>query len=75
MIPTAKEIQKLAASIFVRFNFEGEFKVLLDENGDSFTDLVDAIDFIRNNKSFKSNQVELTSLDQALINNALWDNL
>lgn len=71
---TAKQVSMLSNSIFFRLNFEGEWKVLTDFNGDTFETMIEAKTFVRENLS-KNNYVELSSLEQALMNNSQWDNV
>jgi hypothetical protein len=71
---TAKQVSMLSNSIFFRLNFEGEWKVLTDFNGDTFETMIEAKTFVRENLG-KNNYVELSSLEQALMNNSQWDNV
>ena len=71
---TAKQVSMLSNSIFFRLNFEGEWKVLTDFNGDTFETMIEAKTFVRENLG-KNNYVELSSLEQALMNNGQWDNV
>lgn len=71
---TAKQVLMLSNSIFFRLNFEGEWKVLTDFNGDTFETMIEAKTFVRENLG-KNNYVELSSLEQALMNNSQWDNV
>ena len=71
---TAKQVSMLSNSIFFRLNFEGEWKVLTDFNGDTFETMIEAKTFVRENLG-KNNYVELSSFEQALMNNGQWDNV
>jgi len=71
---TAKQVSMLSNSIFFRLNFEGEWKVLTDFNGDTFVTMIEAKTFVRENLG-KNNYVELSSFEQALMNNGQWDNV
>lgn len=71
---TAKQVSMLSNSIFFRLNFEGEWKVLTDFNGDTFETMIEAKTFVRENLG-KNNYVELSLLEQALMNNSQWDNV
>ena len=71
---TAKQVSMLSNSIFFRLNFEGEWKVLTDFNGDTFETIIEAKTFVRENLG-KNNYVELSSFEQALMNNGQWDNV
>ena len=71
---TAKQVSMLSNSIFFRLNFEGEWKVLTDFNGDTFETMIEAKTFVRENLG-KKHYVELSSFDQALRDNGQWDNL
>lgn len=71
---TAKQVSMLSKSIFFRLDFEGEWKILTDFDGNTFEFISDAKTFVRENLS-KNNFVELSSLEQALMNNGQWDNL
>lgn len=71
---TAKQVSMLSNSIFFRLNFEGEWKVLIDFNGNTFETMIEAKTFVRENLG-KNNYVELSSLEQALMNNGQWDNV
>ena len=71
---TAKQVSMLSNSIFFRLNFEGEWKVLIDFNGNTFETMIEAKTFVIENLG-KNNYVELSSLEQALMNNGQWDNV
>lgn len=71
---TAKQVSMLSKSIFFRLDFEGEWKILTDFDGNTFEFISDAKTFVRENLS-KNNFVELSSLEQALMNNGQWDNV
>jgi len=71
---TAKQVSMLSNSIFFRLNFEGKWKVLIDFNGNTFETMIEAKTFVRENLG-KNNYVELSSLEQALMNNGQWDNV
>ena len=69
---TAQEAQEATQSVWVQFNF-GEFRILEDWNGDTFDSLDLAKDFVRTH--FSKISVGLATFEQALMNNAQWDNL
>ena len=71
---TAKQVSMLSNSIFFKLDFEGEWKVLTDFNGDTFETMIEAKTFVRENLG-KNNYVELSSFEQALMNNGQWDNV
>ncbi len=71
---TAKQVSMLSNSIFFRLNFEGDWKVLTDFNGNTFKTMIEAKTFVRENLS-KNHYVELSSFEQALMNNGQWDNV
>jgi len=71
---TAKQVSMLSNSIFFRLDFEGEWKILTDFDGNTFEFISDAKTFVRENLG-KNNYVELSSLEQALMNNGQWDNV
>jgi len=71
---TAKQVSMLSNSIFFRLDFEGEWKILTDFDGNTFEFISDAKTFVRDNLS-ENNFVELSSLEQALMNNGQWDNV
>lgn len=71
---TAKQVSMLSNSIFFRLNFEGEWKVLTDFNGNTFETMIEAKTFVREDLG-KNNYVELSSFEQALMNNGQWDNV
>jgi len=72
---TVNNVQNLVNSIFIRLNFKGDWFVLTDVNGATFNSLDEAIDFVRSNNLLRSNQVELSHFNQAMMGNSQWDNL
>jgi len=70
---TAQELQKLTESIFVRFDFKGNFKLLRGFNGETFLTLNEAQEFCR--KHFSNVTFEISTFEQALMNNGMRDNL
>ena len=72
---TIQQVKDLNESIFIRFiHISGSFILLTDQCGNSFTELSEAIDFVRKNESFKSHQIELSTCEQAKQGNGEWDN-
>jgi len=71
---TAKQVSMLSNSIFFKLDFEGEWKVLTDFDGNTFGTIIEAKTFVRENLG-KKHYVELSSFDQALIDNGQWDNI
>ena len=71
---TAKQVSMLSNSIFFKLDFEGEWKVLTDFDGNTFEFISEAKTFVRENLG-KKHYVELSSFDQALRDNGQWDNL
>jgi hypothetical protein len=72
---TATQVAQLAESIFIRLNFEGDFMILTNFDGSNFTDLDDAIDFVRASTLGRANHIELSHFDQAMSGNGEWDNV
>ena len=70
---TAQQLENLTKSIFVRFDFRGDFKVLKGFHGNTFLTLKEAQEFCR--KHFSNVTFELSTFEQALINNGMRDNL
>ena len=71
---TAKQVSMLSNSIFFKLDFEGDWKVLTDFNGDTFETMIEAKAFVRENLG-NIHYVELSSFEQALMDNGRWDNL
>ena len=71
---TAKQVSMLSNSIFFKLDFKGKWKVLTDFNGNTFETMIEAKTFVRENLS-NNHFVELSSLEQALMNNGQWDNV
>ena len=71
---TAKQVSMLSNSIFFKLDFDGEWKVLTDFDGNTFEFISEAKTFVRENLG-KKHYVELSSFDQALRDNGQWDNL
>ena len=69
---SAWQVQELTQLIFVSRIGEDQFVVLTDLMGNTFTDIHLAIEFIR---STNEKNVGLSTLEQALLGNAQWDNL
>ena len=73
---TIQKVEKLTESIFIRFiHISGSFILLTNTQGDSFTDIDEAIEFVRKNESFKEKSIELSTFEQAKLGNGEWDNL
>ncbi len=70
---TAQQLQTLTESIFVRFDFKEDFKVLRGLNGQTFLTLNEAQEFCR--KHFGNVTFEISTFEQALMNNGMRDNL
>ena len=70
---TAKQVLQLSNSIFFRLNFEGDWNVLTDFNGNTFEFISEAKKFVREHLSDR--HVELATFKQALIGNGEWDNV
>ena len=71
---TAKQVSMLSNSIFFKLDFEGEWKVLTDFDGNTFETMIEAKTFVRENLG-KKHHVELSSFEQALMDNGQWDNI
>ena len=71
---TAKQVSMLSNSIFFKLDFEGEWKVLTDFDGNTFETMIEAKTFVRENLG-KKHYVELSSFEQALMDNGQWDNI
>ena len=71
---TAKQVSMLSNSIFFKLDFEGEWKVLTDFDGNTFEFISEAKTFVRENLG-KNHYVELSSFEQALRDNGQLDNL
>jgi len=69
---TAKQVSTLSNSIFFRLDFEGEWKILCDFDGNTFEFISEAKKFVREHIV---GIVELSTLSQALMNNGQWDNV
>jgi hypothetical protein len=72
---TSKQVSQLAESIFIRLNFGGDFTLLTNFNGSNFTDLDEAIDFVRVLTLGLAKHIELSHFDQAMPANDEWDNV
>jgi len=70
---TAQQLKTLTESIFIRFKFEGDFKILRGFHGETFLTLNEAQDFCRTH--FKNVTWEISNYEQALMNNGMRDNL
>ena len=70
---TAQQLQTLTESIFVRFDLKGDFKLLRGFNGQTFLTLNEAQEFCR--KHFSNVTFEISTFEQALMNNGMRDNL
>jgi len=70
---TAQQLKTLTESIFVRFDFRGDFKVLRGFRGETFLTLNEAQEFCRT--YFKNVRWEVSNYEQALMNNGMRDNL
>jgi hypothetical protein len=71
---TAKQVSMLSNSIFFKLDFKGEWKVLTDFDGNTFETMIEAKAFVRENLG-KKHYVELSSFEQALMDNGQWDNI
>jgi len=71
---TAKQVLMLSNSIFFKLDFKGEWKVLTDFDGNTFATISSAKTFVRENLG-KKHYVELSSFEQALMDNGQWDNI
>ena len=71
---TAKQVSMLSNSIFFKLDFEGEWKVLTDFDGNTFETMIEAKTFVRENLG-KKHYVELSSFEKALMDNGQWDNI
>lgn len=72
---TIAQVQELTQSIFIRFiHISGSFILLTDPQGNTFTDIDEAIKFVRKNESFKEKSIELSTFEQAELGNGQWDN-
>ena len=69
---TAQELHQLTESIFITTDFLN-FHILRNEIGETFTNLTEAIDWIRE-RNFEKN-IGLSRFEQAQKGNAEWDNL
>ena len=70
---TVHSVEALTRSIFVRFNFEGDFMLLIGFSGETFLNLDDAQAHLR--KHCSGIMWEISTFEQALINNGMIDNL
>jgi len=70
---TAQQLKTLTESIFVRFDFKGDFKVLRGLHGQTYLTLNEAQEFCR--KHFSNVTFEISTFEQAIMNNAMRDNL
>jgi len=69
---TAQQVSRLTDAIFVRTGFDLDFKLLVNLQGENFFTMDEAIDFVR--AHFQHCHVELSTLEQAMLGNAQWDN-
>jgi len=72
---TAHQLKTLTESIFVRFDWKGDFKVLRGFNGETFLTLNEAQEFCRTYFSPANVRWEISNYEQALMNNGMRDNL
>jgi hypothetical protein len=70
---TVSQVNKLFNSIFIRLSLSGSFIVLFDSKGNTFDNIQDAAAFAR--LEFPNRIIELANFEQALQDNAQWDNL
>lgn len=70
---TVNKVKDLTNCIYVQYGFIGEFKPLTDFNGFLFFSIGEAKSFIR--KHLNGVYVGLATYEQALMNNAQWDNI
>ena len=70
---TAKQVSNLSNSIFFRLNFEGDWHLLTNFDGNTFEFISEAKTFVR--EHLEGEIVELSTLEQALLNNGQWDNV
>ena len=70
---TAKQVSNLSNSIFFRLNFEGDWHLLTNFDGSTFEFISEAKTFVR--EHLGGEIVELSTLEQALLNNGQWDNI
>lgn len=69
---TLREVDTLRNAVFVRLDFKGDFRVLHDAEGNVVTTMSEGKAFVR---SFLSDRnVQLSTFEQAMMNNAVWDN-
>jgi hypothetical protein len=66
-------VNELSNAVFVRFGFNDDFKVLLDQEGKTFEFVSDAVPFVREHHS--DQHVELADFRTALSGDSNWDNL
>ena len=77
MIPTVinvKDVNKLTELIYVRYNFKGEFQLLLDFESKPFECIDDAQSFLRNHTQGCCTW-EISTYKQAMIGNGILDNI
>lgn len=76
MIPTVisvKDVNKLTELIYVRYNFEDEFILLLDFESKPFETMNEAQDFLRTH--IKGCYWEISTYEQAIMGNGMLDNI
>ena len=76
MTPTVinvKDVNKLTELIYVRYNFKGEFQLLLDFESKPFECIDDAQSFLRNHT--QGCYWEISTYKQAMIGNGILDNI
>ena len=68
------ELSKLKSLVFVQFNFQGDWVVLRDAEGESITCLLEARSFLRSNPPL-STYWQISQFDQAMMDNGSIDNI
>jgi len=69
----AKDVNRLTELIYVRYNFEGEFTLLLDFESNPFETMNEAQDFLRTH--IKGCYWEISTYEQAIMGNGMRDNV
>ncbi len=75
---TATDLRLITEAIFftrMESNWQKEWELLLNENGEMITDIEEAIQFVRSHKTLSEWGTGLATMSQAKIENAQWDNL
>lgn len=76
---TLSEVIKMSLlkdCIYYRCGLEGDWNLFLDKFNEPFYDLLDAINYFRNNKElFIERYYELSCFEQSKLGNAEWDNI